>query len=145
MATEEAQLAAQDHAQRQAHLKQQCISTGGGPAAGGGGGGTRNTAVLTVAAACHNTPYAGKMCCIMYNTYYIILCINMYYVLVHPGFPTLPQQASSLLACFWRFGRWVRVVHWYTGTLVHPQSPTPQALIVPASSPSSLDIIDPKR
>ena len=84
MATEEAQLAAQDHAQRQAHLKQQCISTGGGPAAGGGGGGTRNTAVLTVAAACHNTPYAGKMCCIMYNTYYIMLCINMYYVLVHP-------------------------------------------------------------
>ena len=46
MATEEAQLAAQDHAQRQAHLKQQCISTGGGPAAGGGGGGTRKTAVL---------------------------------------------------------------------------------------------------
>ena len=78
MATEEAQLAAQDHAQRQAHLKQQCISTGGGPAAGGGGGGTRNTAVLTVAAACHNTPYAGKMCCIMYNTYllyYVLICI----------------------------------------------------------------------
>ena len=76
MATEEAQLAAQDHAQRQAHLKQQCISTGGGPAAGGGGGGTRNTAVTTVAAACHNTPHAGKMCCIMY------LYVN---VLVHPA------------------------------------------------------------
>ena len=81
MATEEAQLAAQDNAQRQAQLKQRR---------------PRPRCALAAAAAAaaahvnrrirrHNTPYAGKLSCIMYNTYYIILCINMYYVLVHPA------------------------------------------------------------
>ena len=79
MATEEAQLAAQDNAQRQAQLKQRrprprCALAAAAAAAAHVNRRTRR----------HNTPYAGKLSCIMYNTYYIILCINMYYVLVPP-------------------------------------------------------------
>ena len=97
MATEEAQLAAQDNDVQVMTLctlvqveAPPALRAGGG---GGGGGGTRNSVIPPYTR--HNTPYAGKLSCIMYNTYYIILCINMYYVLVPPGI-VAPREEPDL-------------------------------------------------